>query len=399
MAPRPSARTLRRRLVEELESKGIVTDPAVRRAFLAVPREHFLPSTDVAEVYANKAIVTRTDDRGVPTSSSSQPSIMALMLERLRLAPGLRVLEIGAGTGYNAALLSTLVGDAGSVTSVELEPDLAETAAAALASGGYRAEVVVGDGRGGWPAGAPYDRIVLTASTGTVPRALFDQLAPGGLVELPLHLDGPHLQVVVTLRREDGALRSVDAVEGGFMVLRDPSAPPEAPQGSSLSVSEHVDGRHRSFGSLAGHGLRRLRPAARRRLAGLLVESPSVRRLPGRSDAGRSPDLWLHLARPRQAVVARYLRSELHTGSHWAAAVASLDGRSLAVAVFGSRRGIRLESYGDARAGEVLSGLLDKWRDDGSPGTRDLDLRITYPAGGPRIRIGWNQPSTVSSRR
>src|SRR5687767_14595700 len=168
MGRRPSSLTLRRRLVRELESNGNITDPAVRRALLAVPREQFLPGEELEAVYVDKAIVTRRDEFGGPTSSSSQPAIMATMLERLQLAPGLRVLEIGAGTGYNAALLSTLVGDGGRVTSVDLEPDLAASATGALAAGGYGASVIAGDGREGWPAGAPYDRITVTASTGTV---------------------------------------------------------------------------------------------------------------------------------------------------------------------------------------------------------------------------------------
>ena len=383
--------------MEELEAKGSITDPAVRKAFLAVPRDRFLPGTDLGEVYADKVIVTRKDAYGVPTSSSSQPSIMALMLERLELAPGLRVLEIGAGTGYNAALLSTLVGETGSVTSVELEPDVAEAAAAALGEGGYRVNVVTGDGREGWPAGAPYDRIVLTASTGDVGQSWYEQLAPGGLLQLPLHLKGPDLQAVVTLRRVDGFLRSTDVTEGGFMFLRRPGEAGQRRRGLSLAVDEHVDGRHRSLGSLFGEQLRRLTPSARRRLAALLLEPPRTAGITGASGAGRSPALWLHLARPKGAIVARYFRSGRQATGRWGPAVATLDGRSLAVAVFGTRRGVGLEAYGEGGAEAVLDGLLDEWRGRGRPGPRDLDVRVSYPAGDVKLR--WRQPSTVSARR
>ena len=402
MPRRPSGAALRRKLVEELRAAGHITQEPVRRAFLAVPRERFLPGCSVDEVYEDKVIVTRKDASGAATSSSSQPTIMAIMLERLELAPGMRVLEIGAGTGYNAALLSTLVGERGQVTSVELDPDVADAAAAALESGGYPVTVVTGDGREGWPAGAPYDRIVLTASTGTVCRAWYEQLAAGGLLQLPLHVKGPDLQAVVTLRKEDGYLRSTDVVEGGFMVLRERRAAPPGRQGSTLSIDERVDGRHSSFGSLFGEQLRRLDTSARRRLAALMLEAPRTRRVSGPSGAGRSPALWLRLARPRGAIVLGYFRSELVKSGRWAVAVASLDGRGLAVAALG-RGGIRLEAYGEDGAEEVLTRLLDEWQERGRPGTADLKVQVSYPAE--RVTIGWRpvgrsaQASTVRARR
>ena len=390
MPRQPSSTALRRKLVEGLQAAGHITDPAVRKAFLTVPRERFLPGSSLEEVYADEVVVIRKDAYGMATSSSSQPAIMAIMLERLELAPGVRVLEIGAGTGYNAALLSTL---AGPVTSVELEPDLADAAAAALASGGYPVKVVTGDGREGWPEGAPYDRIVLTASTDTVCRAWFDQLAPGGLLQLPLHLKGPDLQAVVTLRKEDDRLRSTDVVDGGFMVLRRPDAASTGYRGSSITVSDHVEGRYRSIGSLAGDELRRLKPSARRRLAALLLTEPRTRR----RARTRGSVYWLTLAGPRGAVVSRYFRSGLKMP---AVAVSALDGRSLAVAV-----GSRLESYGDDAACEVLTGLLDDWRAQGSPTTENLDVSVTYPNGAPLLRVRWRevasraQSSTVRARR
>lgn len=402
-----SASARRRALVAELEAAGSLCDPKVRRAFLAVPRERFLPGEALGAVYADKVVVTRRDERGAPISSSSQPSIMAVMLERLHLQPGHRVLEVGTGTGYNAALLSSLVGPSGQVTSVELEPDLAASAAATLVGGGYRADVVAGDGRNGWAAGAPYDRIVVTASTGTVHRSWFDQLVVGGLLELPMHLQGPDLQAVVTLRKDDGRLRSVEVVDGGFMLLRDPGrAAPPGPPGSSLTMSEHVEGRHRTFGSLTGDGLRRLGPAARTRLAALMLDRPRVRRLPAKAGNGGSPALFLNLARPSGAVVARYYRSGLEPVRDWAAAVATLDGRSLAVLAFTRGGGIRRELRGDDRAGAAVDRLLADWRARGRPTTADLDVSVTYGNdGAPCTRLGWRragragQSSTVRARR
>ncbi len=187
-----SSKRLRRELVERLERDGSLTDAAVRKAFLAVPRERFVPETVARDgleaVYRNQVILTTRDERGMWTSSSSQPSIMASMLERLELCEGQRVLEVGAGTGYNGALLAELVGPGGRVVSVELEPLTARGARRALA-GFAPVKVVEGDGRQGFERGAPYDRIIVTASGAEVPSALFEQLVEGGLLELPLWVD------------------------------------------------------------------------------------------------------------------------------------------------------------------------------------------------------------------
>jgi protein-L-isoaspartate(D-aspartate) O-methyltransferase len=112
---------------------------------------------------------------------------MAPMLEQLQLEDGMNVLEIGAGTGYNAALLSLLVGRRGRVVSVDVDPEFVSGACLALREGGYKARVVLGDGREGFSDAAPYDRIV-TASSDSVPIAWVEQLNPGGLLEVPLRL-------------------------------------------------------------------------------------------------------------------------------------------------------------------------------------------------------------------
>jgi protein-L-isoaspartate(D-aspartate) O-methyltransferase len=113
MSVRECAR-LRRHLVDELAGRGLIQDERVERALLAVPREIFVPKfaaqRGLEAVCRDEAIMTKDDARGVPVSSSSQPAIIASMLERLDLREGQRVLEIGAGTGYNAALLAEIVG-------------------------------------------------------------------------------------------------------------------------------------------------------------------------------------------------------------------------------------------------------------------------------------------------
>ncbi len=98
------------RMVEELVGKGAIEHPRIERAFRAVRRDWFLPDSPLGEVFADRAVVTHRGPDGVAISSSSQPSLMARMLGQLRLEPGMAVLEIGTGTGYNAALLGHVVG-------------------------------------------------------------------------------------------------------------------------------------------------------------------------------------------------------------------------------------------------------------------------------------------------
>jgi protein-L-isoaspartate(D-aspartate) O-methyltransferase len=187
-----SAAALRHRLVQVLEEAGVLETTAIARAFRSVPRELFLPRVAAEKgleaVYRDEAIPTKFDAAGSAVSSSSQPTVMAAMLSRLELQPGLRVLEVGAGTGYNAALLSTIVGPSGSVTSVDIDAVVARHARGALRSGGYPVRVVTGDGRDGVRTYAPYDRIIVTASSDRLPAAWVEQLREGGLLEVPLRI-------------------------------------------------------------------------------------------------------------------------------------------------------------------------------------------------------------------
>jgi protein-L-isoaspartate(D-aspartate) O-methyltransferase len=225
-------------LVAHLRETGALTDPRVAAAFCDVLRHRFLPGRRLSEIYEDAAILTKVGEQGVPMSSSSQPAIMAVMLEQLGPRPGHRVLEIGAGTGYNAALLAHLVGPDGGVVSVDIDEELCVQARANLAGAGVEGvEVVHADGAGGWPAGAPYDAIMLTASASDLACAWVDQLAPGGRLVLPLILAGP-MQLSVALEKRDGLLTSNSVAWCGFMPLRgemavggDPSEAPERPPG------------------------------------------------------------------------------------------------------------------------------------------------------------------------
>lgn len=122
---RDEAKELRNRLVEDLVRQGAITSQPVRRAFEEISRHLFVPGVDIAAAYSDEPIFIRWYD-GVLTSSSSQPKMMALMMEQLALHPGSRVLEIGAGTGYNADILAHVAGEQGSVITMDIDQDIVD---------------------------------------------------------------------------------------------------------------------------------------------------------------------------------------------------------------------------------------------------------------------------------
>jgi protein-L-isoaspartate(D-aspartate) O-methyltransferase len=219
-----TATQLHQRLVDQLVANGLLEDPRLRAAFQAVPREHFLPSVAVERVYQDDAVTCHSGPDGTPLSSSSQPTIMATMLGQLDPQPGDHVLEIGAGSGYNAALLAQLVAPGGQVTSIEIDPDLAAAARASLARAGVDGVAVrTGDGWLGAPEQAPFDRIEATVGVRDLAPAWTQQLTPTGVLVAPLALHAS-VHVSVGFAPYGRHLRS-RSVEGcGFLPLRGPHA-------------------------------------------------------------------------------------------------------------------------------------------------------------------------------
>jgi protein-L-isoaspartate(D-aspartate) O-methyltransferase len=209
---------LRAGLVALLTERGSVSDPRVAAALGQVPRHVFVPAAELAEAYADQAIVTHSRD-GVPTSSASQPAIVAIMLEQLQVPAGGSILEIGAGTGYNAALLSELVGPSGRVVTVDIDPEVADEARSHLSEAGVaNVTVICGDGALGGADGAPYDGIIVTAGVTDLAPAWVAQLRPGGRLVAPLAIRGVAQSVALTLA-DDGHLHSVAMSEAMFMPL------------------------------------------------------------------------------------------------------------------------------------------------------------------------------------
>lgn len=231
-APDPdAAQRLHEALLADLTREGLLGDQAIAAAFSAIPRHHFLPGHALDEIYADKAIaVKRKGDEWL--SSSSQPAMMAIMLAQLGLAPGQRVLEIGAGTGYNAALMAQLVGPDGRVVSIDLDADLVEAARRHLdAAGVSGVELRTGDGALGAPDAAPFDRIIVTVGVWDLLPAWRDQLAPAGRIVLPLTLL-PGQMLSLALERRDGLWEAVSARPCGFLLMRGAEAHPSGAWGT-----------------------------------------------------------------------------------------------------------------------------------------------------------------------
>ncbi|MBB4686656.1 methyltransferase domain-containing protein [Amycolatopsis jiangsuensis] len=241
---------LRRRLARQLVEEDVLHDERWIDAFRTVPRHVFLPrffvpadgswaAVDRADpgwlerVYSGDVLVTQLDDTpsrweharasgtvsGTPTSSSSMPAIMAIMLEELLVHDGDRVLEVGTGTGYNAGLLSHRCGS-GQVSTVDIDADLLAAAQERLATCGYAPSCAVGDGALGFPAGIVFDRILCTAAVSTVPLAWLEQTVPGGYIVTTLNRPLGGGLVRLTVGPGTTAEGRVLARDGRFMPLR-----------------------------------------------------------------------------------------------------------------------------------------------------------------------------------
>ena len=190
----------RARMVErDIEARG-VDDPRLSSAMLSVPRHEFVP-----DEYRDQAY----NDNPLPIGEGqtiSQPYIVALMTDLLDLQPGDKILEIGTGSGYQAAVLAEMGAE---VYSIEIIPELADRAREALASTGYEVQTRVADGYFGWEQHAPFDGIIVTAAPDHVPPPLRDQLGPGGKMVIPVGPPGG-VQSLWLVEQRDGRWVSIN---------------------------------------------------------------------------------------------------------------------------------------------------------------------------------------------
>ena len=266
--------------VDGLVGRGVVRSAGVERALRGVPRHWFVErfwvggreydcETEDGEgwaealgvVYSDEALITRRDEEGSPTSSASQPSVVAMMLEALDLERGMRVLEIGAGTGYNAALMAEVVGDAGLVTTIDINGDVVAQTRRLLARAGYGGiRVVEGDGALGHAESVPFDRIVATVGCSDVSWAWVDQLRTDGLLLLPLDYGGAHPLVKLRVV-EPGRLAGCIAGWTGFMRIQ-----------GDMAQAAPWPSRFPDFGGRPPDEVRTLFPALGRALAKELAD-------------------------------------------------------------------------------------------------------------------------------
>ncbi|MGH8905627.1 MAG: ATP-grasp peptide maturase system methyltransferase [Egibacteraceae bacterium] len=260
------------RLTAQLAAEGALRSPEWRAAFERTPRHRFVPrfyrrtssgrklvdgarperhQEWLAGVYSDDALVTQHDseDWRIATSSSTQPSLMALMLEALDVRDGHSVLEIGAGTGYNAALLCARLGSA-AVTTIDIDPGLAQTARERLRQLGHTPTVAVADGARGYPPNAPYDRIIATCAVTHIPPAWIAQTRPGGIILTNLRGGWGDGLTRIEVLTDGSAVGRFLPDPAAFIAMRG-SRPPE-PHQPELFTLTSGQGRGRPITMLSG---------------------------------------------------------------------------------------------------------------------------------------------------
>jgi protein-L-isoaspartate(D-aspartate) O-methyltransferase len=221
-APAASPKHLNQLMIDAIAAARPVgtSDPRVLAAIRAAPRHAFVPGADLTDAYnPDLAVITKRGPAGTALSCASVPYLVAAMLDQLDVHEGHRVFEGGAGTGWNAALLATLAGPGGHVSTIDIDPEITAQAAASLEQAGFPGvHVATGDAGLGVPENAPYDRAIITIGSLDIPPAWFRQLRPGGRLVVPLRWRGQTQSVALVLG-EDGILRSDSVFLCGFVPM------------------------------------------------------------------------------------------------------------------------------------------------------------------------------------
>ncbi|MEU8509822.1 methyltransferase, FxLD system [Streptomyces brevispora] len=220
MTPGTTHTSPKETLAQRLIASGHLHSRAAIDAFHTTDRHAFLPGVDLDAAYKEDAVPIKHDEHGEMISCISAPSIVATQLEQLSAQPGHKVLEAGAATGYNAALLGKIVSPGGQVWTLDVDEDLVAGASKNLATAAVdNATAMLADGAAGLPEHAPYDRIIFTVGAGDVPTKLLDQLAPGGRMVLPMRIRGS-ISRSFAFERDGDTWKTISCEMATFVPLR-----------------------------------------------------------------------------------------------------------------------------------------------------------------------------------
>jgi protein-L-isoaspartate(D-aspartate) O-methyltransferase len=377
MTDKQKALQLWQKMLETLQEEGVLNTRGVAVAFQAVPRHLFLPNVPLEEVYANKAIGLKHDLGGLLVSSSSQPSMMAIMLEQMALQSGANVLEIGTASGYNAAIMKHIVGDSGNVTTIEIDKDLAEQASKNLQRSKVRdVHVVHGDGAQGYAPRAAYDIIIATVGVWDIPQTWINQLKFKGALVVPVVVDGVQLSARFEPQM-DGTLLSTDNRPCAFVYLRGNYAGPNfRRQVGSTSLYIHTD------------EVDKIDTAALHSLLSDDYEFSQFDKALSSADYWQGYQLYLMVNEPSDAIFMVYAVIDGQKAY-------GIEGRGIALFTPGSAAFADYTGKGSVHcfAGSdaflMMQTCLDEWLADGEPEASEFRLRlIPKTLGKPQIDRG-----------
>ncbi|MEO3946131.1 class I SAM-dependent methyltransferase [Gorillibacterium sp. CAU 1737] len=364
---------LNKSMVSRMEKGGHLRHPNVRDAFLHVYRHWFLPNEPLIRIYSDKVIYTKVDQNQDVLSSSTSPLVMATMLEMLQVQPDQSILEIGTGTGYNAALLGYLTGEQGAIVTIDIEEDVAARAARCLSQHHYDwVRVVAGDGFLGLRDHAPYDKIIVTVGTWGISPEWIYQLKMGGDLVMPLSIGG--MQVLTRFVKTETGLSGRITGYTDFLrfrtVLRDSRKTLPFDDHFTL-VTEAEDAKGLLFIKSC------LEKSPERHRTGIVLES---------KDEADGMLLWLQarmqnlfqVSGPTQAMTERF-GSPLHSSGFQGMAVGAFDRNGVCLLGVQEQQCLQLVilCFADGRSTwDNMERMIQEWQQAGRPGITAVRLHV-----------------------